>query len=147
MVRVQVINAHTGHRLRKRPIAGYVRRVLREEEIQQADLKIVCIGSRCSRGLNREYLGHDYVTDVISFPLERGVHVEGEVYVNLDRARSQAREYGVSFRNEVARLAIHGTLHLAGYDDTGTMDARRMKKREEEHLRFWFPNVKEDRIR
>ena len=146
MVRVQVVNAHSSHRLRKRLVAGYVRRVLRQEGIQQADLKIVCIGSRYCRGLNREYLGHDYITDVISFPLERGAHIEGEVYVNLDRARSQAREYGVSFGNEVARLVIHGTLHLAGYDDRRTMDAGRMKKREDEHLWFWFPNAKENRI-
>jgi len=142
MARVQVINGHSRYRLRKSRVAGYVRRILREQGTDRADLKIVCIGSRYSRILNKRYLGHDFVTDVISFPLDRGTRFEGEVYVNLDRARSQAREYGVSFANELARLVIHGTLHLAGYDDKRTGDARLMRAREDEHVQFWFPHDK-----
>ena len=84
------------------------------------------------------YLNHDYATDVISFPLENGAVLEGEVYVNLDRARAQARVYGVSFSNEVARLVIHGTLHLVGYDDSTEKKAERMKAEEDYHVHYWF---------
>jgi probable rRNA maturation factor len=59
------------------------------------------------------------------------VGIEGEVYVNLDRARSQARTYTVSFGDEVRRLLIHGTLHLLGYSDATARGKARMKERED----------------
>lgn len=84
--------------------------------------------------MNREFLRHNYPTDVLSFPLEGGANLEAEIYVNLDRARIQAREHGVSFANEVARLVIHGTLHLAGYDDRGKRKAGMMLERQEKYV-------------
>ena len=66
--------------------------------------------------MNRDFLGHDYHTDVITFPLEERP-LEGEIYIDLDTAAAQAREYGVRFQLEVRRLVIHGMLHLLGYDD------------------------------
>jgi probable rRNA maturation factor len=84
------------------------------------------------------YLNHDFVTDVLSFPLESGRLLEGEIYVNLDRARAQAGEYGVSQANEIARLVIHGTLHLVGFDDTTAQKAKVMKVQEDRHVHYWF---------
>jgi rRNA maturation RNase YbeY len=106
--------------------------------VRDARVSIVFIDSRYSRRINRRYLNHDSVTDVISFPLETGALLEGEVYVNLDRARVQAREYGVSFSNEVARLVIHGTLHLVGFEDSTEKKALGMKAEEDRHLQYWF---------
>lgn len=87
--------------------------------------------------LNTAYLRHRYATDVLSFPLSgRGdTMLEGEVYVNLDQARRQAREYKVTMRNEAARLVIHGMLHLLAYDDKRPDDRRVMKRMEEKYLR------------
>lgn len=95
---------------------------------------MVFVGSRRCRRLNRDWLGHDEVTDVISFPLGEAERVEGEVYVNLDRARTQSRAYGVPEREEVARLVAHGVLHLAGYDDRTVREARRMREAEDRTL-------------
>ncbi len=90
--------------------------------------------------MNKRFLHHDYVTDVITFPLETGKVLEAEVYVNLDRARQQARDYRVSFGEEVARLVIHGVLHLLGYDDRTPRKAQQMAKVQEQHVRSWFPH-------
>jgi probable rRNA maturation factor len=138
MLSVRVFNTHRTRRVHSGAIAGYVRRVLRKKKVRNAAIGIVFVDSRRCRTMNREYLGHDYVTDVMSFPLESRPRLEGEVYVNLDRARTQATEYGVSTANEVARLVIHGTLHLIGYDDRKPADARRMKAEENRHVIFWF---------
>lgn len=135
---VAVINAHQRYRLSKQPIVSYVRRVLRKVNCTRASVTVVFVGSRTCRQLNRRFLSHDYVTDVLSFDLEGGKMLEGEVYVNLDRARQQAQEYGVAFGNEVARLVIHGTLHLVGYDDRRPKDVRAMRSQEEKHLAYWF---------
>lgn len=137
--RVIVSNAHGAHRLQKRQISECVRRVLRVERAGPAAISVVLVGTRFIRRINRKFLGHDVATDVISFPLESGKDLEGEVYVNLDRARQQGRRFGVSFRSEVARLVIHGTLHLLGYDDTTQRLSRIMKSKEDRHVAYWFP--------
>ena len=135
---VAVINAHRRYRIGKKLVTGYVRRVLKDRKQRNAKLSVIFIDSRYCRFINKRYLRHDYVTDVISFPLEKGKNLEGEIYVNLDRARQQARRYRVSFANEIARLVVHGTLHLVGYDDRTTKGAARMKKEENKHIQFWF---------
>lgn len=133
-VEVGVTCAHPRKRPAAAPIVRLVRTALRQEGIRDAAVGIVFIGSRRCRRLNREWLGHDYVTDVISFPLGERCRMEGEVYVNLDRAAAQAREYGVSVKDEIARLVAHGVLHLAGYDDRRPADARRMRAAEDRVL-------------
>ncbi len=111
-----------------------VRSVLRAEGIVKAEVSIVFTDGRYSRTINRKYLGRDYSTDVLAFPLEEGETLEGELYVNIDKARQQAREYAVSLANELGRLVIHGMLHLAGYDDRTRRGAEAMRKKEDATL-------------
>lgn len=105
---------------------------------KNARISIIFISSRKSRIINRTYLRHDYVTDVVTFCLETSPVLEGEIYVNLDRARQQAGEYQVSVANETARLVIHGCLHLLGYDDATEAQRRVMKRVEDRYLAYWF---------
>jgi rRNA maturation RNase YbeY len=139
MVRVEVFNTHPTRRVAVGDARLYVRRVLRTCGVKRGRVGVVFVDSRFSRRINKRYLGHDYATDVLSFSLENGPILDGEVYVNLDRAKKQAGGYSVSFRNEVARLVIHGTLHLAGFDDTAPRKATRMKAEEDQHVQYWFP--------
>jgi probable rRNA maturation factor len=138
MIRVYVSNGHPRYRVRHAQIKRYVTRTLRDGRQGRATVGVVFLDSRAMRTLNRRYLRHDRTTDVISFRLESGANLEGEVYVNLDRARTQSREYEVSFANEVARLVIHGTLHLLGYDDRTNRLRSVMKREEDRQLRHWF---------
>ncbi len=88
------------------------------------------------RELNGTYLGHHDTTDVLTFPLHEASDKElvAEIYVNVDQARRQARTYGVTIRNELSRLVIHGVLHLVGYDDTTKPGKEKMKRREDHYL-------------
>ena len=140
MIRVDVYNAHPRRRVRKQTVAGYVSRVLRDEHLRNAEIGVVAIDTRFCRRINKQYLSHDYSTDVISFPLGMGggKSLEGEIYVNLDKAREQARDYGVTIAQEIARLVVHGTLHLAGYDDRRLTEARRMRDRENRYVALLF---------
>jgi probable rRNA maturation factor len=135
VIRVSVVNTHHRHRVAASPIVRAVRQVLRRENRGEAAIGVICINSARSRRLNRTFLGHDYVTDVLTFPLEERLNLEAEIYVNLDRVRQQAREFGVGFSNELARMVIHGVLHLVGYDDAKPRAARRMKEAEDRYLR------------
>lgn len=138
MPTIDVFNTHRKRRVGTKAVEQYVRRVLRLGMRPKARISVVFVDSKYCRRMNKLYLQHDYATDVLSFPLENGRLLEGEIYVNLDRAKTQAREYGVSMNNEVARLVIHGTLHLVGYDDTTLRKARAMKAQEERHMQHWF---------
>lgn len=132
---VTVFNTHRAARVRKRPIEAAVREVLEGEKIRRAAVSVVFVDSRTIRRINRRFLAHDHVTDVIAFPLEARPLLEGEIYVNLDRARQQARERQLSVGNEVTRLVVHGVLHLAGFDDTRPRAAARMHVRQESYVR------------
>lgn len=92
------------------------------------------VNSRFMRRINRRFLKHDKSTDVIAFPLEDGFGMDGELYINLDRARSQAQGAGVPFREEVLRLLIHGTLHLLGERDTTKPLKEKMTRKEDYFL-------------
>jgi len=94
-----------------------VRAVLRAEGHAAAEVSVAFVGDEEITALNREYLGHDRPTDVISFALhEPGEPPLGDVYVGVDQARRQAGELGVDPAEELLRLAVHGTLHVLGYD-------------------------------
>jgi probable rRNA maturation factor len=134
MIRVIVANAHPARRVAQSRVRRAVRMVLEGEGITDAAISVVAVDSPRCRRLNRKFLAHDRVTDVISFPLESRPRLEGEVYVNLDTARRQAREYGITPANEVTRLVVHGTLHLAGYDDRRPGDAARMYRAQERYV-------------
>lgn len=134
MIRVVVANAHPTRRVTQARVRRAVRMVLEGEGISDAAISVVAVDSPRCRRLNRKFLAHDRVTDVISFPLESGPRLEGEVYVNLDTARRQAREYGVSPANEVTRLVVHGILHLAGYNDRRPEESARMRRAQERYV-------------
>lgn len=81
--------------------------------------------------LNREFLGHDYPTDVISFPYSaRERRIEGELVVSVDTATERANELGWPFENEILLYVVHGTLHLTGMDDLNTDDRQLMRSAE-----------------
>lgn len=68
------------------------------------------------RRLNREFLGKNRTTDVLAFSLAGGGDTVGDIYLGFEQAARQAADVGVSLREELARLAIHGTLHVLGHD-------------------------------
>ena len=109
------------------------------------------------RSLNRDYLGHDYETDVISFgmteeesaggapafvtPDERPPYL-GDIAISYDRAADQAPEFGNTPQAEVATLLIHGLLHLLGYDDAQDHERERMHARQHELLDAFYPGLR-----
>lgn len=86
------------------------------------------VDDRAIRELNRQYLGCDRATDVISFPGDGDLL--GEIACSVDTAKRQARSRGVSLIDELRLHAVHGLLHLAGYDDLSLPKWRKMKKAE-----------------
>lgn len=137
--KILVINANRTANIHKRPVERLVDYILRHEAAHARELNIVFIGDKEMTRLHRKFLHRNSTTDVISFPFDgdlRRRSVEGEVYVNVDQARRQAKTFGVSVRDEIRRLVIHGILHLTGYDDTTKTTKKIMRSLEDKYLRW-----------
>jgi probable rRNA maturation factor len=136
MNRIRIFNDHPKHRVQRNETIYLIRHVLKGERQTDAELSIIFTDDKQMLELNGTYLQHWYTTDVISFPLAERVEkkIEGEVYVNLDQARRQTREYSVTVHNEIARLVIHGILHLVGYQDRTKRQKQRMTQLENKYL-------------
>ncbi|HEB84342.1 MAG TPA: rRNA maturation RNase YbeY [Bacteroidetes bacterium] len=128
----------------ERELLAWLSREAAKESLS-GEIHLILVDDAEIERLNRSYLGHEGATDVMAFPLEEGEPVTdpgeegtsfpaGEVYVSLERAAEQAREYGVTLSEEVARLALHGVLHLAGWSDEDAADREAMRRREDEGL-------------
>lgn len=67
--------------------------------------------------INKQYLNHDYFTDIITFDYSEGAVISGDIFISVDTVKSNATEFGVTFEAELLRILIHGILHLCGQDD------------------------------
>jgi len=142
--------------LGKRPLGAGGKVALREvlerllaEHDSTSGVNVCFVDDSEIRKLNRDYLGHDYATDVVTFPMRRvGESAEGdplvddllgEVVVSVDTARRYAESRGVDLPRELALYAIHGVLHLLGYDDGEPVERRKMRRVERRYLDTFLP--------
>lgn len=115
------------------------------EKLGNVIFNIIIIDNSTIHEINKEYRGKDAPTDVISFALEDdktviepdGVRILGDIYISIDKVHEQALEYGHSFKRELSFLAVHGLLHLLGYDHMEKKDEEIMFKKQEEVLNYY----------
>jgi rRNA maturation RNase YbeY len=89
--------------------------------------------------VNVEFLNHDFYTDVITFEFaSAGSDTQGEVYISVDRIKDNAKELGVSFKEELHRVIFHGALHLCGYKDKTKKEETLMREAENKYLQLYF---------
>lgn len=109
---------------------------------EEAEVSLTLVNDQRIHELNRDYRGVDRPTDVLSFALQEDAEEEpeildfedeilGDIIISVERARVQAVEYGHSFERELVYLAVHGTLHLLGYDHMTEEDKAEMRRQEE----------------
>lgn len=87
--------------------------------------------------VNREFLRHDYFTDIITFDYSRRDRIGGDIFISLDTVRSNAEDLGVAYDNELLRVIAHGVLHLCGIDDKGPGEREIMEANEDAALALW----------
>jgi probable rRNA maturation factor len=139
MAKIEITDLQDYVRLDRKQVLQVIRRVIKEEGRSAKSLSIVLTDNRHMRDLNREYLGHDTLTDVISFPLEdldwpggsANCGLNGEIIASAELAAQQAQATNTDPRGELMLYIVHGLLHLMGYDDRNPDVARRMHARED----------------
>ncbi len=134
---VVIHNLNKKYKLNLAQLKNLAKKIL-ENEKNKATVNLIFINDRYMKKLNHKFLGKNKTTDVLSFPLESEGEREppflGEVYISLEQAERQARQYQVSFSDELKRLVTHGVLHLLGYDHKTRKEALEMRKKEGEYL-------------
>lgn len=140
MAKVTFTNADVGFRfLGKRVVAGFVEHLFNSEGKELVSLNYIFCSDEYLLKINREFLNHDYYTDIITFNLsDQGVSgVSGEVYISTDRVIENAALEKTTKNKELLRVVFHGALHLCGYKDKKKSEITIMREKEEDYLRLF----------
>ncbi len=112
-----------------------VHEVFSKEKTKYSRLNFIFCSDDFLLQINKDFLQHDYYTDIITFPLsEKGMPVEAELYISLDRVRQNASIAGESFELELVRVLAHGALHLCGFNDKTKSEIKEMRKKESTYI-------------
>ena len=135
---ISVHQAHPSRSLDMDAVRACIARVAQGEGISIDELSVVLADHATVHELNRTWLGHDYETDVVSFPLNEDAQargrIDGEIYVDLDTAAERAPDFDKSLEEEGLRYIIHGLLHLIGHDDATEEQRAAMRVLENRYL-------------
>ena len=115
-------------------IASWISEIIENEEFVEGDISYVFCDDEYLFDLNKEFLKHDTLTDIISFDYSLGKQIHGEIYISIDRIKENAILYQNTFENELHRVIIHGILHYCGYKDKTDLESSEMRLKEEEAL-------------
>ena len=116
-------------------LVQWLERIAAVHEYRIVQLTYIFCSDNYLHALNVEYLDHDTLTDVITFDNSDDADIlEGDVFISVERVRENAQDLGISFRDELHRVMIHGVLHLLGYADKDLLSQTAMRKKEDDCL-------------
>ncbi len=114
----------------------FIQSIFKKEKRALEKVNVIFCTDQYLLALNRQFLQHDYYTDILSFALsETGKPLAGEIYISVERVRENARSQGSTFTEELHRVIFHGILHFCGYRDKSGSDIRLMRKKEDHYLK------------
>jgi probable rRNA maturation factor len=116
-------------------IKKWIKTISNSVDYEIGDLNYIFCSDEYLLGINKEYLDHDYYTDIITFDNSEDEHVlEGDIFISIDRVKDNAQNLAVGFDVELRRVIIHGLLHLIGFDDQTDELKQTMRAKEDECL-------------
>ena len=115
-------------------VKKWLEKVIEQEDKSLRLLNFIFCSDRYLLRLNLEYLGHDTLTDIITFPYAEPPVIEGDIFISIDRVRENAQLFNVTFEQELHRVMAHGVLHLCGYGDKSEAEVKLMRQKEDETL-------------
>ncbi|WP_420320919.1 rRNA maturation RNase YbeY [Flagellimonas sp.] len=121
----------------KTKYADWISRIIVSEGFKEGDISYIFCSDDYLLEINREYLNHDYFTDIITFDYTADRTVSGDVFISSERVEENALAFGVEFNNELLRVMSHGVLHLMGYGDKLEDEQKLMRRKEEEKIKLF----------
>ncbi len=112
----------------------WISSVISSEEFREGDINYIFCDDEYLHKLNVEFLSHNTLTDIISFDFSVGKELHGDIFISVERVKDNAKDFKVSFDDELKRVLVHGVLHYCGYKDKIDEDAKKMRAKENHYL-------------
>ena len=120
-------------------LKSFIASIFKREKVSLKQLNYIFCSDENLLVINRQFLNHDFLTDVITFPLSgKGQPVEAEVYISIDRVKDNAKTLAQPVVRELHRVIFHGALHLCGYKDKTKAEIKQIREREVFYLDLYF---------
>ncbi len=123
--------------LPEKKIIKWLDTIVEKYNFIQGDLSYIFASDQYILEINKQYLNHDYFTDVITFDYTESNIISGDIFISVDRVKENAESFGVNFIDELLRVIVHGTLHLIGFKDKTDIEKQEMTKQEDESLKLF----------
>lgn len=124
----------------KLPVKNWIKSIIQSNGLKVGSISYIFCEDPYILQVNKEYLNHDYFTDIITFNYNEAESISGDLFISVDTVRTNANEYQVTFEQELFRVMIHGILHLIGYDDITDDLQNEMTQKEDEALNILYTN-------
>lgn len=111
--------------------------VIESEGKEPGEINYIFCDDEYLHNINMQYLNHDTLTDIISFDYCIGDLISGDIFISVERVEDNAKDYEVSFKNELLRVLAHGVLHYCGYKDKSENEALIMRSKEQEKINMF----------
>ena len=132
------LNSNSGLRKRKE-LKRFLISIFKREQIKLQSINYIFTDDKKLLEINKRYLNHSFLTDIITFPLsEKGHPLTAEVYISIERVRENAHIHQTTLKQELHRVIFHGALHLCGYNDKTKQQMIQMRKTEVYYLARYF---------
>lgn len=128
-------------RIKKRTVSNWIKEVAATYDKKVGDISYIFCSDEKILEVNRQYLQHDYYTDIITFDYTEGNKISGDLFISLDTVKTNSAEFKTKYEEELNRTIIHGILHLCGIDDKGPGEREIMEAHENTALSL-FPAEK-----
>ena len=117
--------------------ASWIETIVESENKILGEISYIFCDDDFLHNINMQYLNHDTLTDIISFDYTEGDIISGDIFVSVERVEDNAKDFNVSFDEELKRVLAHGVLHYCGYKDKSDEDALLMRTKEEEKIKLF----------
>ena len=115
----------------------WITRIINSEGFEAGEINYIFCDDEYLHKINMEYLNHDTLTDIISFDYSVGNLLQGDIFISVERVADNAKDFNVTFDEELKRVLSHGVLHYCGYKDKSPKDEALMREKEEEKMKMF----------
>lgn len=117
--------------------SDWLSKVISSENKREGEINYIFCDDSYLIEINKQYLAHDSLTDIISFDYSIGNELHGDVFISVERVIENAQDFKVTFEEELRRVIVHGILHYCGYKDKNEEDEKLMRQKEEEKIKMF----------
>lgn len=117
--------------------SNWLQAVIQKESKVLGELNYIFMSDEALLQMNKEYLNHDYFTDIITFDYCEGHLISGDLFISIDSVADNAKKYHSEFLLELKRVMVHGVLHLIGYNDKDDNEQLIMRKKEDLYIKLF----------